>query len=90
MAEEQSWKVDEKILSKKYCTDVKKLIRAWKRGFTDQDIAAKTGIKPVTLFMIKQDLEMAHRRIRLAQKKQALVQTQALVGQYQIFFNPHL
>lgn len=90
MAEEHSWKVDEKILSKKYGTNVKKLIRAWKRGLTDQEIAAKTGIKPATLYMIKQDLELAHRRIRLAQKKQALVQAQALVGQYQIFFNPHL
>lgn len=90
MAEEQSWKIDEKTLSKKYSTDVKKLIRAWKRGLTDQDIATKTGIKPTTLYMIKQDLELAHRRLRLAQKKQALVQDQALVGQYQIFFNPHL
>jgi predicted transcriptional regulator len=90
VAEEQSWKIDEKTLSKKYSTDVKKLIRAWKRGLTDQDIATKTGIKPTTLYMIKQDLELAHRRLRLAQKKQALVQDQALVGQYQIFFNPHL
>jgi len=90
VTEEQSCKVDEKTLSKKYCTDVKKLIRAWKSGFTDQDIAVKTGIRPSTLYMIKQDLELAHRRIRLAQKKQALVQTQALVDQYQIFFNPHL
>lgn len=87
---EQSWKVDEKLLSKKYSTDVKKLIRAWKKGLTDQDIAIKTGIRPSTLYMIKQDLEMAHRRIRLAQKKQELAQDQALVGQYQIFFNPHL
>lgn len=90
MAEEPSWKVDEKTLSKKYGTDVKKLIRAWKRGLTDQDIATKTGIRSSTLYMIKQDLELAHRRIRLAQKKEALAQTQALVGQYQIFFNPHL
>ena len=90
MAKELSWKVDEKTLSKKYGTDVKKLIRAWKKGFTDQDIAVKTGIRPSTLYMIKQDLELAHRRIRLDQKKQALAQTQALVGQYQIFFNPHL
>ncbi|HBC91893.1 MAG TPA: hypothetical protein DCZ10_03065 [Pelotomaculum sp.] len=90
MAEEQSWRIDEKTLSKKYGTDVKKLIRAWKRGFTDQDIAAKTGIRPTTLYMIKHDLELAHRRIRLAQKKQALTQAQTLVGQHQIFFNPHL
>jgi predicted transcriptional regulator len=90
VAGEQSWKVDEKTLSKKYGTDVKKLIRAWKRGFTDQDIAVKTGIRPSTLYMIKQDLELSHRRFRLDQKKEALVQAQALVGQYQIFFNPHL
>lgn len=90
MAEEHSWKVDEKTLSKKYGTDVKRLIRAWKKGITDQEIATRTGIKPTTLYMIKQDLELAHRRIRLAQKKQALAQSQALADQYQIFFNPHL
>jgi hypothetical protein len=81
--------IDEKALSKKYGTDVKKLIRAWKKGSTDQDIASKTGLRPTTLYMIKQDLELAHRRLRLAQKRQALAR-QEPTGQYQSFFNPHL
>jgi len=81
--------IDEKALSKKYGIDVKKLIRAWKKGSTDQDIASKTGIRPTTLYMIKQDLELAHIRSRLAQKKQALAR-QEPTGQYQSFFNPHL
>jgi len=90
MTEVPTWKVDEKALSKKYGIDVKKLIRAWKKGITDQDIARKSGINPTTLYMIRQDLELAHRRMRLAQKKQELLTSQSLADQYQIFFNPHL
>lgn len=86
---DRQMQIDEKALSKKYGTDVKKLIRAWKRGSTDQDIANKTGIRPTTLYMIKQDLELAHRRLRLAQKRQALAHQES-TGQYQSFFNPHL
>lgn len=89
MAKGQPWKADEKTLSKKFRTDVGRLIRAWKRGLSDQDIIKRTGIKQSTLYLIKHDLELAHRRIRLEQKKQALSQGQA-PGQYQIFFNPHL
>ena len=89
MAGGLSWKADEKALSKKYRTDVGRLIRAWKKGFSDQDITLKTGVKASTLFLIKQDLELAHRRFRLAQKKDAPVQGRA-PGQYQIFFNPNL
>lgn len=89
MAGDLSWKVDEKTLSKKYRTDVGRLIKAWKHGLSDQEINLKTGVKSSTLYLIKQDIELAHRRIRLAQKKQALAQAQAL-GQYQSFFNPHL
>lgn len=89
MAGELSWKIDEKTLSKKYRTNVGRLIRAWKHGLSDQEITFRTGVKPSTLYLIKQDIELTHRRIRLAQKKQALAQAQAL-GQYQIFFNPHL
>jgi hypothetical protein len=89
MSGEQPWKVDERTLSKKYRTDVNRLIRAWKKGLNDQEITFRTGVKPSTLYLIKQDIELAHRRHRLAQKKQALAQAQAL-GQYQIFFNPNL
>ncbi len=89
MTESLSWKADEKTLSKKYRTDVGKLIRAWKSGLSDQEITLKTGVKPSILYLIKQDIELAHRRFRLAQKKQALA-SDLLSGQYQIFFNPHL
>lgn len=89
MAGRFSWKADEKKLSKKYRTDVGRLIRAWKNGLSDQEIIFRTGIKPSTLFLIKQDIELAHRRFRLAQKNQAPAQPQA-PGQHQIFFSPHL
>lgn len=90
MAGESSWKVDEKSLSKKYRTDVGRLIRAWKRGLSDQEIIFKTGVKPSTLYLVKQDIELSHRRFRLAQKKQELALGSQAPGQYQIFFNPHL
>lgn len=81
--------VDEKALSKKYRTDVSRLIRAWKGGMTDQEITRRTGVALSTMSLVKQDIELAHRRHRLALKKQALAQVQA-PGQCQIFFNPHL
>jgi len=84
-----SWNIDEKALSKKYRTDVSRLIRAWKRGLSDQEITERTGIKPSTLYLIKQDIELAHRRIRLAQKKQKLAEAQAF-EEHQTFFNPVL
>jgi hypothetical protein len=86
MIQKRAWKVDKKKLSQKYRTDVGWLIRAWKNGFSDLEITSKTGIKPSTLFLIKQDIELAHRHYRLAQKNQA----QSPGDQYQIFFNPHL
>jgi len=80
-------KVDEKSLSRKYRTNVGRLIRAFKLGLSDQEIAERTGVKLSTIYLIKQDIEMLHRRIRLAKKKQALAEAQAL-GKHQIFFNP--
>jgi len=71
------WQVDEKALSKKYRTNVGRLIRAWKHGITDQEITVKTGIAPVTLHLIKQDIELTHRHIRLAQKKLKLAKDQS-------------
>lgn len=86
MTRRRAWKIDEKKLSQKYRTDVGRLIRAWKNGLSDLEITSRTGIKPSTLFLIKQDIELAHRHYRLAQKNQA----QTPGAQYQIFFNPHL
>ncbi|MDF9407105.1 MAG: hypothetical protein A4E52_00587 [Pelotomaculum sp. PtaB.Bin013] len=80
-------KVDEKSLSKKYRTNVGRLIKAFKLGLSDQEIADRTGVKLSTIYLIKQDIELLHRRLRLAKKKQELAEAQTL-GKHQIFFNP--
>ena len=69
MAGNKPWQVDDKMLSKKYRTNVGRLIRAWKHGLPDQEITAKTGVAPATLHLIRQDIELMHRHERLAQKK---------------------
>lgn len=89
MAEKLTLNVDEKALSQKYRTDVSKLIRAWKHGLSDQEITARTGVKPSTLYLIKQDIETAHRMVRLTQKRQALAESQAF-AHHHTFFNPFL
>jgi hypothetical protein len=77
MTGDKPWKVDDKELSKKYRTNVGRLIRAWKHGITDQEISSKTGITPSTLYLIKQDIELTHRYMRLSQKKIKLAQDQS-------------
>lgn len=79
-------KIDEKSLCKKYRTNVVKLISAWKRGLTDMEIARSTGIDLATLNQIKSDIELAHRRVRLSRKKEALAAQTSI--QHQIFFKP--
>ncbi|WP_104372647.1 hypothetical protein [Desulfocucumis palustris] len=79
--------IDEKSLSKKYRTNVHTLIRAWKRGRTDLEIARLTGLNPVTLQQIRNDIELSHRRIRLAKKKENMGLGQA-TGQRHIFLSP--
>ncbi|HOV79106.1 MAG TPA: hypothetical protein PK728_03300 [Bacillota bacterium] len=86
---ENSWQVNDKSLSKKYRTDVGRLIKAWKKGLSDDEIVKKTGIKQSTLYLIKHDIELAHRRIRLARKKREPAGLQP-PGRRQIFFNPDL
>lgn len=66
-----SWQPDRKALSKKYRTNVGRLIQAWKKGMSDQEIAARLGIKPSVLYLIRQDIETAHTRVRQEQKGQA-------------------
>jgi len=78
--------IDEKSLSKKYRTNVHTLIRAWKKGYSDYDISRHTGINPLTLQQIRSDIELTHRRLRLAKKKEA-VGIQA-TGQRHIFLTP--
>ena len=79
-------KIDEKSLSKKYRTNVIKLIRAWKKGFTDLEISRETGINPIKLQRIKTDIEMAHRMLRLSKKKESTASSHTV--QRHIFFNP--
>ena len=81
-------KIDEKTLSQKYCTNVGKLIRAWKHGFSDQEVASKTGVGLSTVHLIKQDLELAHRYIRLSQKKQQF--NAHALNPDQIFLSPDI
>ncbi|MCL5290015.1 MAG: hypothetical protein ACYC0Q_07585 [Eubacteriales bacterium] len=63
-----SWKPDEKVLSRKYRTNVGRLIRAWKKGLSDREIAARLGVKSSVLYLIRQDLTLAHTMARLEQK----------------------
>lgn len=81
-------KIDEKSLCKKYRTNVVRLIRAWKKGLSDTEIARETGIDLLKLQQIKTDIELAHRRLRLARKKNS-APGQA-TGQRHIFFSPFI
>lgn len=83
----QPERIDEKFLCKKYRTNVSRLIRAWKKGLSDMEIAQETGISAAKLLHIKADIEMAHRRIRQARKNSSALGHQA-VKQRHIFFNP--
>lgn len=61
-------KIDEKALCRKYRTNVKKLIQAWKRGLSDSDITGTLGIDPITLYQIREEIKLVHRRMRLTEK----------------------
>ncbi len=79
-------KIDEKFLCKKYRTNVVRLIRAWKKGLSDVEISRETGIDLLKLQQIKTDIEIAHRRLRLARKRNS-DQAQARMQRH-IFFSP--
>lgn len=80
------FKPDDKNLSKKYRTNVTRLIRAWKKGMSDSEVSRFTGVDPVTLYHIRSDIEIAHRRMRLARKKDNLGLDQT--AQHHIFLSP--
>ncbi|AQS57818.1 hypothetical protein [Desulforamulus ferrireducens] len=80
--------IDEKALSKRYRTSVSKIIRLWKSGRSDMEVASLTGLDLFTLRQIKNDIELAHRRARLEKKKEALAKNQASLNQ--IFLRPPL
>lgn len=81
--------MDEKKLSKKYRTNVSNLIRWWKAGKSDAEIASSIGIDAFTLQAIKSEIEIAHRRHRLEQKKAALGFNQSS-NRRQIFLRPFM
>lgn len=89
MRQQMSPQIDEKALSKKYRTSVSKLIRRWKDGQSDVEIATNTGIDLFTLREIKNDIELAYRKYRLEKKKEALAKSQASL-KHQIFLRPLL
>lgn len=89
MSAEKTDRINEKLLSKKYQTNVIRLIKAWKKGLSDFEVSRETGIDPVKLKHIKTDIEMAHRKLRLARKKPLIPPGQA-PGQRHIFFNPFM
>lgn len=63
--------IDEKELSKKYRTNVPKLIKLLKKGRSDVEVANHIGIDLMVLRQIKSEIELKHRRQRLeAQKEQ--------------------
>ncbi|MCF8010150.1 MAG: hypothetical protein K9L17_02430 [Clostridiales bacterium] len=65
--------VDHKEICKKYSTNVKKLISAWKKGYSDMEISKSYGVEIPVLQQIKSDLELAHRRKRMEKKKNNLL-----------------
>ncbi|MCL5290884.1 MAG: hypothetical protein ACOY35_11190 [Bacillota bacterium] len=89
MRKQVSPQFDEKALSKKYRTSVTRLIKLWKDGRSDVEVASQTGIDLMTLRQIKSDIELAHRRIRLEKKKETFAKSQASL-QHQIFLRPLL
>lgn len=86
MAENRN-KIDPQKLSQKYRTNVGRLIKAFKLGLSDQEISEKTGTKLSTIYAVRQDLELLHNRMRLAEKRQADPQHQ-ISSKNHIFLSP--
>lgn len=81
--------IDTKKISQKYRTNVPRLIRAWKKGISDPEISRHTGVNVTTLYQIKNELELAHRRIRLAKKREP-VNGVPVQAQHHILLRPLL
>jgi uncharacterized protein (DUF433 family) len=67
-------KIDDKPLSKKYRTNVKRIIAAWKKGYSDMEISKLLGLDMFTLQQIKTEIELTHRRLRMERKRKSLAQ----------------
>ncbi|MBF7084164.1 hypothetical protein IT084_14430 [Desulfallas sp. Bu1-1] len=79
--------IDIKALSRKYRTNVARLIRAWKKGLSDLELSRRTGINVATLYRIRSDIELTHRRARLAKKMES-PEGKQLPVQRHIFLRP--
>lgn len=51
-----------KTLSKKYRTDVSKIIKAWKKGYNDFEIASSLGIDICRLAQLRYEIELEHQK----------------------------
>ncbi|ACV61061.1 hypothetical protein Dtox_0098 [Desulfofarcimen acetoxidans DSM 771] len=78
-----------KQLSKKYRTNVSKLIQAWRRGHSDLEISRSYRINLTTLRQIKADIELTHRRIRLEKRKEKFSDFYSS-PQHHIFLRPFM
>lgn len=56
--------VDTEKLSKKYRTNVSKIISAWKKGKNDLEISSSLNIELTKLQRIRTEIEQAHNRSR--------------------------
>lgn len=62
-------KIDAHGLSRKYRVNVPVIIRAWKKGLSDAEIARRTGCDAATLLVIRKEIEMISRQQRLARRE---------------------
>lgn len=90
MAGKHREKLDHKALSKKYRTSVKKIISAWKKGYSDMEISQNLGIDMFTLQQIKTDIELTHRRLRIEKKRKALAEGDQAPQKHHTFFSPFI
>jgi len=79
---------DTRELCRKYRTNVPRLIRAWKKGFNDLELSRVTGVNVATLNRIRSEIELHHRRARLARMLTA--DGQQTPTQRHIFLRPLL
>jgi hypothetical protein len=61
----QRLEIDSKFLSKKYKTDVKRVVSSMKSGFTDFEISRRLGIDICQLAQLRYDIELAHQRHKI-------------------------
>lgn len=61
--------VNVKKLSKKYKTDINKIIRAWKDNISDTEISEALHVDLLMLMQIRQEIEDAHIKERQKRKQ---------------------